>query len=276
MKIQRVAIVPYTGHIKVREQTAHSLTIEVQNWLTAQGVTVAIRRQDMIGFTPDLIAVLGGDGWFIHTVKEFMHLQVPFLGVNFGTKGFLLPIIPSYFRAFLQQLLAGKEPKIETRSVIEACVYQGGVKTAPFICVNEVLVKSDFYMISLEVQANGQVIMRPRADGVIVATPTGSTAYNFNAGGPLLRWDSSSFAITAIACGDRRDACCTEPDSKTIKVRVLTERAAFIPDGYIGAHGPTWLKPGDFVEIKRSGLTFQTTVPPDLDSYYQARQKLYD
>lgn len=275
MKIKRIAILPYSGPRLERTQSAYDLTREVKYWLERQGIVVVTSIQEIKrGFKPDLICVLGGDGMFIRTIRALIHLQAPFLGVNFGTKGFLLPIMPEEFEDFLNQVLCGEQEDCEERVAIEAYVIKNGERRGPFVCINDVVVKSDFYMVTLEVRENGKVRIRPQADGVIIATPTGSTAYNHNAGGTTLSWNSPNFVATAIACANRVDAKCLLGVDTQVEVEVVYGRVAFIPDGIIKEGGLLWLNPGDRVAIKVHPKTFRILVPEGFDSYERMKKLL--
>lgn len=277
MTIKKVAILPYTGPQLERVQKTYALTAEVRTWLENQGVGVATTLKEIKrGFRPDLVCVLGGDGMFVGIIRELIDLQVPFLGVNFGTKGFLLPIQPEEFRDFLSQLLRESTESIEfeERVALQATLIKNGQKRGTFVCINDVVIKSDFYLISLEVREGGKVRIRPRADGVIIATPTGSTAYNFNASGIPLAWDSPNLAVTSIACSDRVDAKCLVGIEKKIEVELLSGRAAFICDGVVPEGGPIWLNQGDIVEVQTHPQTFRVLIPSGFDSYERMKKLL--
>lgn len=273
MKLENVAIIRYTGPREDRRSKVLELTQEITRYLRSKGIAVetdlgCIQR----GFRPDLICVLGGDGTFVGTVRKLLSLQAPFMGVNFGTKGFLLPFAPTGLINYLERLLDGYEPEYEDRTTIAAWVVKPGRTHGPFICVNEVTVKSDYAMVHLEVREGRRVRIQPRADGVIVATPTGSTAYGFNAGGIPLAWDSPNFAVTAIACANRVDSKCLVSNRQATRVEVLWGNPAFIPDGV--TNNRIMLTTGDIVVIRNHKQSFCMLISDGFDSYTHMRSLL--
>ncbi|MBM4401959.1 MAG: NAD(+)/NADH kinase [Candidatus Cloacimonetes bacterium] len=273
MKVQRIGIVTYIGENEERERDCQNLATRICAWLEKKEIQFVVGVEDIKHSPkPDLICILGGDGTFIWAVRELLYLGVPFLGVNFGTKGFLLPFTPTEVLGYLEKLIAGHNPETEERTVIEAWVVHAGKRRGPFVCVNEVVVKSDYQLVHLEVREGDRVKIQPQADGVIVATPTGSTAYSFNAGGIPLSWDSPCFAVTAVACANRVDSKCLVDAGKIITVKVLWGQPAFIPDG-IGEE-KTLLTEGDLIEVRAHTQTFQTLTPDGFNSYERMRKLL--
>lgn len=150
--------------------------------------------------TTDLVCVLGGDGTFLRTARAIGGSGVPALGINLGRVGFLAKVESDGLEAALAQILAG-DYAVEDRFRIAAHVIRVGGETEEHECLNEVVVArgSRVRMIQLEVEVSGSHLATYVADGVVVATPTGSTAYSFSAGGSILDPRLRNMIITPVA-----------------------------------------------------------------------------
>lgn len=150
--------------------------------------------------TTDLICVLGGDGTFLRTARAIGGSGVPALGVNLGRVGFLAKVESDGLERALEQVLAG-DYAIEERFRIAVSVVRGDGERQDHACLNEVVVArgSRVRMIQLEVEVSGSHLATYVADGVVVATPTGSTAYSFSAGGSILDPRLRNMVITPVA-----------------------------------------------------------------------------
>jgi NAD+ kinase len=148
----------------------------------------------------DCICVLGGDGTFLRTARAIGGSGVPALGVNLGRIGFLAKVESDDMEAALDQVVAG-DFAVEDRFRILATLIRGDGATEEHACLNEVVVTrgSRVRMIRLEVEVSGSHLATYVADGVVVATPTGSTAYSFSAGGSILDPRLRNMIITPVA-----------------------------------------------------------------------------
>jgi NAD+ kinase len=154
---------------------------------------------DELGGT-DLVCVLGGDGTFLRVARAIGGSGVPALGINLGRIGFLTKVEPDDLEAALDRVLAG-EYDVEERFRISARLVRRDGSTAEHACLNEVVVArgSRVRMIQLEVEVAGSHLATYVADAVVVATPTGSTAYSFSAGGSILDPRLRNMVITPVA-----------------------------------------------------------------------------
>jgi NAD+ kinase len=150
--------------------------------------------------TTDLVCVLGGDGTFLRTARAIGGSGVPALGINLGRVGFLAKVESDDLERALDQVKAG-EYTVEDRFRISARVVRTDGSTEEHACLNEVVVArgSRVRMIQLEVEVSGSHLATYVADGVVVATPTGSTAYSFSAGGSILDPRLRNMVITPVA-----------------------------------------------------------------------------
>lgn len=152
--------------------------------------------------TTDLLLVLGGDGTFLRAAHAVAAVDVPILGVNSGAIGFLSKAEPDGLELVLEQLVRG-EYRIEERMALEARLLPGGEGSPSqlHICLNEAAIVrgASARVVRLEVLVGTSHLATYTADGLIVATPTGSTAYSFSAGGPILDPTSRNLVVTPIA-----------------------------------------------------------------------------
>ena len=195
--MRRIGVVARRDRAEARE-----VTRGLVQWLTAQGREVVVDsetsealglpgvtvsdRQALPGKV-DLIVVLGGDGTLLAVARLVDGLDVPILGVNLGGLGFLTATTLEALFPTLEAVLQG-EYSAEERLVLVAGLTRGGALLAEQLALNDVVVTKGALgrLIDLDVRADGQPMTAYRADGLIISTPTGSTAYNLSAGGPIL------------------------------------------------------------------------------------------
>lgn len=147
----------------------------------------------------DIIIVLGGDGTILRVAREFFREDVPILGVNMGTVGFLSNIKGDELEQYLDQVISG-DYTLKERMMLEVTVCEGDRVVNRVCCLNEMVVRSlTSNIIDLQVAIKNQKLKPYRCDGVIVATPTGSTAYSFSSGGPVVDPDLEALILTPIA-----------------------------------------------------------------------------
>lgn len=153
---------------------------------------------DMVA-AADMVVVLGGDGTMLHSVHRMLPQLKPVIGVNVGTLGFLTFSTGNDPEETAELLVSG-DYEISERRLLDGVVRRGGVEMSRFKALNEVTLKHENVarMISVEASVRGDVLNRYHADGLIVATPTGSTAYSMSAGGPVVSPRSEVIVITPI------------------------------------------------------------------------------
>ena len=150
-------------------------------------------------FDVDYVISMGGDGTFLKAASRVGAKGTPIIGVNMGRLGFLADVLPSEIEAALGSLYAG-ECQIEEHAVIQVEA-EGGVLAGNPFALNDIAVlkRDDASMISIRTQVNGEFLVTYQADGLIVSTPTGSTAYNLSNGGPIIIPQSGSLCLTPVA-----------------------------------------------------------------------------
>ena len=174
-------------------------------WCNERGIGVwALESNDQQGLVDrlpqtDCLIVLGGDGTFLRAARALAVVDVPVLGVNSGRVGFLSKAEPDALEQVLGELVAG-DYAFEPRMMLEARI-EGGPVGGPFAALNDAAVVrgSQVRVVHLEVTIGGSHVATWIADGVVVATPTGSTAYSFSAGGPILDPTARNLVVTPIA-----------------------------------------------------------------------------
>jgi NAD+ kinase len=233
MPITRVGLVAKRGL-----DAAAGALAELAGWLEARQVhavfetdTAALaglpagRRtvsRDELPRTCDLIVVLGGDGTLIGMADRIAEAgaEVAILGVNFGSLGFLTEITLPELYPSLESVLGGTA-QIEERMMLRSRTLRDGVVHADRLALNDVVITKGALsrIIDLEVEIGGRPIMRVRADGLIIGSPTGSTAYNLAAGGPILHPEVDALLLTPIAPHMLTNRPVVVPASSEIRVR---------------------------------------------------------
>ena len=201
------------------------------------------------------ILVIGGDGTILAAARMLVGSNIPLLGINLGTLGFLADVNLADLSKTLDLLLQDQY-QVENRIMLTAEVYKQGEKAATYIALNDFNINrfGASRVIGLKVGINGSVIDRYRADGVIVCTPTGSTGYNLSAGGPIINPTCKNFVITPICPQSltARSIVLAKEDVVTVEVEQIRsnikEEAIISFDGREGLS----LFPGDQVKIYKS------------------------
>jgi NAD+ kinase len=181
--------------------------------------------------TCDFIVSFGGDGTLISTVRKSFGYDIPILGIHAGRLGFLADLSLDEFEIFLQKMLRG-EYKIEQRSLLEATVMKNS-KVSKMYAFNDIVLtrKRVSKMIHIETLVDSKAFNTYYGDGLIVSTPTGSTAYNLSAGGPVLFPMSNVFALTPICPHSLKQRPVVLPGRFSLELKTLDDRALIIVDG---------------------------------------------
>ncbi len=237
------------------------------------GCAVKIVKDDQLAASVDLILVLGGDGTMIATARIIGDAEVPVIGVNYGGLGYLAEFpIEELFTA-LDSILSG-EYKVQKRVMLAVELWRGEELLKRSRVLNDVVVNKSALarIIEMEAYLDSQFVNRFRADGLIVATPTGSTAYNLSAGGPVIYPSMNAVVITPICPFTLSNRPIVVPDESMIEVRLMTdkEEVALTLDGQVGVP----LKVRDRIVIRKSRTTFNLVQPPNRNYFDVLRDKL--
>lgn len=150
-------------------------------------------------FSADMVISIGGDGTFLRTASRIGHRGIPILGVNTGRLGFLTDVMPEEIDNAICDIIHGRY-QVEERATLHVSTEGGKLKEYPF-ALNEIAVlkRDTSSMIAIRTSVNGNYLTTYQADGLVVATPTGSTAYSLSVGGPIMVPRSGTFTITPVA-----------------------------------------------------------------------------
>lgn len=225
--------------------------------------------------TADLIICFGGDGTILHMSKAATRAGIPILGVNIGTMGFMAELESSE----LEQLkrLATGDYTIDKRMMLDVTVFRDRDIIFHDICLNDVVITKGAVarIVHLAVECDGVEAMECGGDGVIVATPTGSTAYSLSAGGPIVEPAAHSILVTPICAHDVGSRCMVASDQRIITVK-LTRNAR--RNAYLSVDGgkSVRLNMGDVTTIKKSNLETSLVRLKDRSFYDVVNQKFRD
>jgi NAD+ kinase len=222
----------------------------------------------------DLLIVLGGDGTLLSVAREIAPLGLPILGVNLGSLGFLTEITLKEMADSVAEVLAGNY-RIDRRMMLTARLLRGRRLIARHHLLNDVVLNKSALarIIDIDIDIDGKFVTRYRADGLIVCTPTGSTAYSLSAGGPIIHPDMRSFCITPICPHTLTNRPLVVPSHVRIDLRLKrnTEEDVYLTlDGQLGFP----MKPGDRVEVRRSRHTIRLLQVPGKPFFDVLRSKL--
>lgn len=231
--IQRVGIVAKVGSPEA-VATAH----ELAEWLRRRGIQAALDQEATLPDEPcDLMVVLGGDGTLL-AVARTLPPQVPILGVNLGNLGFLTEVGRGELYPSLVQVLAGRF-ETEERSLLEVELRKNGSGSQQFRVLNDAVIAKTALarIIELTLSVDGRLVARFRSDGLIISTPTGSTAYNLSAGGPILSPLLPVVVLTPICPHTLSLRPFVVADTSTVEVTLETqaEEVFLTLDGQEGA-----------------------------------------
>lgn len=228
--------------------------------------------------TPDMLLVAGGDGTLLKYTREIARWEMPVWGVNFGHMGYLAECEPAEAAEAVSRILAG-DYVTEDRILLQGRILSAaGDEKGSFIAVNEANIYRAAFAraLHLEVTVDGHLVRTLTADGLIVSTPTGSTAYNFSAGGPILLPGMRCFAITPV-CPYAALSCAIVADGDdTISVRVRLPQTEPSDAPLLIADGCERfaLCDGDEIRLCRAAPVLRTVKTRQQDFYARLQQKL--
>jgi len=287
MAITRVGVVA-----KSRLSAATPHLVDVEQWLAAHGVAAVFETATAALMPPDgtrrvadkqalvsevgLVLVLGGDGTLLSMADCIVRagLNVPILGVNFGSLGFLTEVtLPELYPA-LEAALAG-QAHIEERLTLSATITRAHAAPTTDIAVNDVVINKGARsrLIDLSISVGDGLVTTVRADGLIIATPTGSTAYNLAAGGPIVQPNVEALVLTPIAPHTLTNRPIVIPSSSSVRVKPMMDERdeVFVTlDGQAGSE----LHAGDEISVCRAREPMRL-IRPATRSYFEVlREKL--
>jgi NAD+ kinase len=237
------------------------------------GCAVAEVSPEKLAASADLVLVLGGDGTMIATARLMGESEVPVLGVNYGGLGYLAEFRIEELYAALESILAGNY-RLDQRVMLAVELVRKDESVTRNRVLNDVVINKSALARIIEIEAylNQQFVNAFRADGLIVSTPTGSTAYNLSAGGPVIFPSMNAVVITPICPFTLSNRPIVVPDDAVIELCLKTaqEDVALTLDGQVGFP----LKVEDRVVIRKSKTTFNLVQPANRNYFDVLRDKL--
>lgn len=222
--------------------------------------------------TATLALVLGGDGTMLRAARQIGHTGIPMLGINLGFLGFLthpadhaLATIHKYFSGCL---------KTEKRGILHVCVRRREAELHSYNAMNDAVITKGALsrILNLELEINGSNAAHLRADGLIVATPTGSTAYALSAGGPIMHPALNAWILAPICPHSLNMRPSVVPSNMAITVKLSdAEEAHLTIDGQVGCP----IQPGDYIQMCDSGGYVALLQDPEADFFTLLRQKMH-
>jgi len=281
MEIRRVGIC-----VKPEQPELAELLRALEKWLGERGLEAlpdpesgrsteaAGRPRSELAERADLVVVLGGDGTLLAVARAIGDRDVPILGVNLGTLGYLAEIARSELFATLEAVLAGRF-RIEERMRLDVGVERAGSGLGRYLALNDAVISNTALsrMVDLETRADGAEVTTYHADGLIVATPTGSTAYSLSAGGPLVYPTMRALLLTPISAHTLTHRPLVLPETCEVEVRVRDTRGGHVHltvDGQVGRE----LAVGDLVRVRRAAHSARLLVDPARSRFDVMRAKL--
>lgn len=224
----------------------------------------------------DMAIVLGGDGSVLQTAKRFFGQEIPILGVNFGTLGFLTEVERPRIKKALDAVLDGRY-EIERRMALTGRLLSRD-SGSPGLAVNEFIIgKQDFgHMITVNVYVDGDLLDSYVADGLLVSTPTGSTAYNLSAAGPVLAPGMEAMIITPICPHSLNKRSLVVSSQSEIRIQVGRTKESYEDDAAVRADGELlWnISTDDAISLEKAAATFDMVKLGDVSFYDKMRSKL--
>jgi NAD+ kinase len=281
MHPKTVGLIAHTGKAGVAE-----LTRTLAKQLEGAGLTVFLEKEtaalaglpdgrasEELGRAADLLVVLGGDGTILHLIGQLGDNIKPVFGINVGALGFLTCANSSASAEAVECIAAGKMVFSE-RTLLEVTVKNLETNISSTIGLNDVVFSRGEVsrLVRLKTSVNGEALTEFNADGLIVATPTGSTAYSLSAGGPILAPESGAFVITPICPHVLTNRSIIVDEGAVIEIEV-TEREypVFLT---VDGREPLRIDTGTRVEIKKSSKVLPLASLPGVSFFGVVRQKL--
>lgn len=272
--------------LKRKDPRIPALVREVVPWLQSLGVEVfldedsalpdpvpcAILPASRFASSVDVVAVFGGDGTFLHAARMVAPDGIPILGVNLGSLGFLVEVKLEEMRPALHNLILGNY-QLEERMLLQVDVIHGDRTLARYQALNDAVINKGAIarIIDLEVTVNSELVTITRADGLIVSTPTGSTAYSLSAGGPILYPTLGALIITPICPHTLTNRPVVVPDRAQVGICLLRGKDVMLTvDGQVGMT----LGPGDRLAVKKAESCVRLVQPAGAAFFALLREKM--
>jgi NAD+ kinase len=262
--------------VKAHSPRGQKVLSELVPWLKERGKEVVqIHSPERCENVPpiDMIIVLGGDGTLLSAARLVEGTEIPILGVNLGSLGFLTEVTLNELYPVLEDVLNEKFA-VHERLMLKSTVHRGSQRFPQPAALNDVVINSGTLpkMIRMEIYVNGQFVTHLRADGLIIASPTGSTAYSLSSGGPIAHPSVDAILLTPISPHMLTNRPIVISSREKVEVLIQTEEPGPMVtyDGQVAFP----LQKGDVIEVTESEKRLKLIVSPQRNYYQILREKL--
>ncbi len=273
---------------KYQAQGIRGVLEEIAHFLVRQGLEVSLEKQTALNtgihgygaLTPaelgaecDLAFVVGGDGTMLGIARQLARHGTPLVGINEGRLGFMTDVAVSQFAQTLAPMIAGDYEE-ERRTMLEGGVWRDGRSIFDGFAMNDVVVSrgAAASMVELKVSIGSEFIANLRSDGLIIASPTGSTAYALSAGGPILHPGIAGWVLVPIAPHDLSNRPIVLPDTGEVSIQIVAGREASVS---FDMQSLASLMHGDRISVRRSAHQVRFLHPRGWSYYATLRRKLH-
>ena len=273
---------------KYQAQGIRGALEEIARFLVHQGLEVSLEKQtalntgiddfgaltaDELGRDCDLAVVVGGDGTMLGIARQLARFGTPLVGINQGRLGFITDVNVGQFALALAPMIAGDYEE-EHRTMLEGGVWRDGAQIFEGYAMNDVVVSrgAAASMVELKVDIGDEFVANYRCDGLIIGSPTGSTAYALSAGGPILHPGIAGWVLVPIAPHDLSNRPIVLPDLGEITIEVVAGREA---NASFDMQSLASLLHGDRVQVRRSANKVRFLHPRGWSYYATLRRKLH-
>jgi NAD+ kinase len=280
-RIRKIGII-----FKKQDARVRGIAADIVPWLQSRGVevlldqTTADQCPGSTGFAPpeelvrqvEIVCVFGGDGTLLYAARLIGATGVPIVGINLGSLGFLTEVKLDEMHAAFEGLLSG-EYRLEERVLLNVEVVRNGDVIAQYLALNDAVINRGALarIVDLDVSVNSQPVLSMRADGLIISTPTGSTAYSLAAGGPILYPTLDAFIIVPICPHALANRPVVIPDRDAVGVFLRHGTDVMLTvDGQVGVP----LQSQDFLVVRRAQSTLKLALPFGSTFFKLLREKL--
>ena len=245
---------------------AAQLAAAIRDWLRQRQIAV-VGESELDHASVDMLVTIGGDGLIMRAAHVYP--DIPILGINMGHVGFLAMIEEDHWQEALAQVLAG-EYVVQESPTLSAHVTRENQAVSEGWAINDVVVRAGLQMIDIELYIDGQYVNTYPGDGMIIATPQGSTAYCMAAGGPVLSAGVKGFAVTPICAHSPIRTTLVVPEEAVLELLLTSERdTTLVLDGQPQCK----LQAGDLITVQRGMHRFLRVVLPEMNFYQAFRSK---
>jgi NAD+ kinase len=267
MKVKNVIIAT-----KPKQPQVARVAGQLVEWFKQRGVKASLEPR--AAAKADVAVVVGGDGTLLAAARILGDRQIPILAINYGGLGFLTEVTMEEMYPALERVVAG-DFITEQRMMIDVGVLRGKKRIAAYRALNDVVINRGTMsrIVKLDARVNGDEVSLFRSDGLIVATPTGSTAYNLSAGGPIIYPTMQAMVLTPICSHTltNRPIVVSSEVRIDITVQSSQEEEAYVTvDGQVGRK----MEPGDVVTVVKSKVAVKLIAPAGKNYFEVLRRKL--